>query len=104
VGRSFGSAAVESAEEFSYVDPVDGSVSERQGIRILLRGDGRIVYRLSGTGTAGATLRIYIERYEPDPAKQDREPQDALADLIAAADEIAGVHHTLGVSGPTTVT
>jgi phosphoglucomutase len=103
-GRSFGGATVESAEEFSYVDPVDGSVSERQGIRIVLRGDGRIVYRLSGTGTAGATLRIYIERYEPDPAKQDRDPQEALSGLIAAADQIAGVHQTLGVSGPTTIT
>ena len=103
-GRSFTGETVESAEEFSYVDPVDGSVSERQGIKILLRGDARIVYRLSGTGTAGATLRIYIERYEPDRAKQDLDPQEALAGLIAAADVIARVREMLGVEGPTTVT
>jgi phosphoglucomutase len=103
-GQTVRGLPVAAAEEFAYRDPVDGSVTERQGIRILLGGDGRIVYRLSGTGTAGATLRIYIERYEPDPAKQDRGPQEALADLIAVADEIGRVHGTLGVAGPTTVT
>jgi phosphoglucomutase len=103
-GQTARGLLVEAAEEFSYRDPVDGSVSERQGIRILLGGGGRIVYRLSGTGTAGATLRIYIERYEPDPAKQDRDPQEALAELTAAADTIGRVRETLGVAGPTTVT
>jgi phosphoglucomutase len=93
-----------SAEDFRYVDPVDGSVAEHQGIKLLLGGDARIVFRLSGTGTAGATLRIYIERYELDPANHDRDPQDALASLIAAAEEIADTKSTLGVTGPTTVT
>src|SRR5687768_1441977 len=95
-GQRFGGESVESAEEFSYIDPVDGSVSERQGIKILLRSDARIVYRLSGTGTAGATLRVYIERYEPDRAKQDLDPQRALAGLIAAADAIGRVREKLG--------
>ena len=103
-GQRFGGETVESAEEFSYIDPVDGSVSERQGIKILLRGDARIVYRLSGTGTAGATLRVYIERYEPDRAKQDLDPQQALAGLIAAADAIGRVREKLGVDAPTTIT
>jgi phosphoglucomutase len=103
-GQRFAGETVESAEEFSYIDPVDGSVSERQGIKILLRGDARIVYRLSGTGTAGATLRVYIERYEPDRAKQDHDPQQALAGLIAAADAIGKVREKLAVDGPTTIT
>jgi phosphoglucomutase len=103
-GQRFGDEIVESAEEFSYIDPVDGSVSERQGIKILLRGDARIVYRLSGTGTAGATLRVYIERYEPDRAKQDLDPQQALAGLVAAADAIGRVREKLGVDAPTTIT
>ena len=60
---------VEQADDFSYTDPVDGSVSTKQGIRLLFAGGARIVYRLSGTGTAGATLRVYLERFEPDPAQ-----------------------------------
>ena len=64
-----GDLVVEHADDFSYRDPVDGSVSERQGIRILFEGGARIVYRLSGTGTEGATLRVYLESYEPDPAR-----------------------------------
>ena len=71
-------------------DPVDGSVSEHQGIRILFEGGSRIVFRLSGTGTAGATLRVYIERYEPDPTRHGQDTQQALADLIAAAEKLAG--------------
>ena len=88
---------IESAEDFSYVDPVDGSVSERQGVKILLSGTSRIVYRLSGTGTTGATLRIYIERFEPDPGRHDEDVQEALADEIAAAYELADIKGRLGV-------
>jgi phosphoglucomutase len=102
-GKSFGGHAIESAEDFSYADPVDGSVAERQGVKILLSGDARIVYRLSGTGTSGATLRVYIERYEPDPAKHDVPTQEALASVIAAADEVAGLHARLGVA-PSAIT
>jgi phosphoglucomutase len=103
-GKVFAGYAVESAEDFRYVDPVDGSVAEHQGIKLLLAGDARIVFRLSGTGTAGATLRLYIERYEPDAEKQDLDPQDALASLIAAAEEIADIKSALDVDGPTTIT
>jgi phosphoglucomutase len=102
-GQTIGGLLVESAEDFSYVDPVDGSVSEHQGIKILLGAGCRIVYRLSGTGTAGATLRVYMERFEPDPARHDADPQAALAGVIAAADELAGIGRRLGM-GPTTIT
>jgi phosphoglucomutase len=102
-GQSFGGHEVESAEDFRYVDPVDGSVSEHQGVKVLLSGDGRIVYRLSGTGTTGATLRVYIERFEADPAKHDADPQEALASLIEAADALAGISERLGVK-PTAIT
>ena len=103
-GKVFSGHAVQSAEDFRYVDPVDGSVAEHQGIKLLLAEGARIVFRLSGTGTAGATLRIYIERFEPDAGKHDLDPQVALASLIAAADEIADIKTALGVDGPTTVT
>ena len=66
-GTKLGAGTVESADDFAYTDPVDGSVSRNQGIRILFADGSRIVFRLSGTGTAGATLRVYLERYEPDP-------------------------------------
>jgi phosphoglucomutase len=103
-GRDFAGITINAADEFRYVDPVDGSVSERQGIRLELDGDARIVFRLSGTGTAGATLRVYVERFEPDPAKQHQDPQKYLAPLVAAADAIAGIRAKLGVAGPTTIT
>ena len=67
--RRSAALTVAAADDFAYLDPVDGSVSEHQGIRILFEGGSRVVFRLSGTGTSGATLRVYIERYEPDPAK-----------------------------------
>ncbi len=95
---------VEKADDFSYHDPVDGSVSEHQGIRILFKGGSRLVLRLSGTGTVGATLRLYIERYEPDPAKHDIDTQQALADLIAAADDIAGIRRHTGRDRPSVIT
>ena len=76
-GERLGDLIVEHADDFSYRDPIDGSVSEKQGIRILFKGGARIVYRLSGTGTEGATLRVYLECYEPDPARHDRDTQVA---------------------------
>ena len=73
-------------------------------LRILFEGGSRIVYRLSGTGTSGATLRVYIERYEPDPALHGIDTQEALADLIAAADEIAQIAKLTGRDAPTVIT
>ncbi len=103
-GNSFGALTVEAADDFSYNDPVDKSVSKNQGIRVLFRGGSRVVFRLSGTGTSGATLRVYIERYEPDPARHDLDTQEALADLIAVADEIAEINSRTGRSAPSVIT
>jgi len=103
-GRRFGDRTVESADDFSYQDPVDDSLSEHQGVRILFDDGARIVMRLSGTGTEGATLRVYLETYEPDPARHGTDPQEALAPLIAAADEIAGISARTGRDGPDVVT
>ncbi len=96
--------AIVAADDFAYHDPVDGSVSEHQGIRILFEGGSRVVIRLSGTGTSGATLRLYVERYEPDPHRHDMETQEALADLIGAADDIAGIHSHTGRDAPSVIT
>ncbi len=103
-GTTFGALTVESADDFAYLDPVDGSVSKNQGIRILFEGGSRIVFRLSGTGTSGATLRLYVERYEPDAARHGIETQEALADLIAVADEIAEIKTRTGRDAPTVIT
>jgi phosphoglucomutase len=103
-GTRIGGLTIDAADDFSYLDPVDGSVSRNQGIRVLFEGGSRVVFRLSGTGTSGATLRVYIERYEPDPAKHGLETQAALADLIAAAEEIAGIRQHTGRAAPTVIT
>ncbi|MBV9385979.1 MAG: hypothetical protein JOZ78_06090 [Chroococcidiopsidaceae cyanobacterium CP_BM_ER_R8_30] len=103
-GKHFGRYEVEYGDDFSYHDPVDGSTSEHQGIRIGFTDGSRIVLRLSGTGTHGATLRVYLESYEPDPAKHDLEPQQALADLIAIADEIAQIRNHTARERPTVIT
>jgi len=102
-GEEVAGRRIESAEDFRYVDPIDGSVAEHQGIKVLLSGGGRIVFRLSGTGTSGATLRVYIERFEADPAKHDSDTQEALAGLIAAADALGGIKERLGVA-PSAIT
>jgi phosphoglucomutase len=103
-GERFGDLAVEAADDFAYHDPVDGSVSEGQGVRIMFAGGARIVFRLSGTGTSGATLRVYLETYEPDVAGQGREVQEALSGLIEAADRIAGIARRTGRDRPDVVT
>ncbi len=93
---------VSAADDFRYVDPVDGSVAEHQGIRIVFGDDARAVFRLSGTGTGteGATLRVYLERFEPDPARHGLDPQAALARVIAAAGEIADISGHTGRDAP----
>ncbi len=108
-GRSFDRgdgtrARVVHADDFAYIDPVDSSLTTQQGIRIFFDDDARIVFRLSGTGTEGATLRIYFERFEADPARQAVETQAALAPLIALADRIAGVRERTGRSAPSVIT
>lgn len=103
-GKTFGALTVADADDFAYHDPVDGSDSLNQGLRVMFEGGARIVYRLSGTGTAGATLRVYIERYEADPAKQFAETQAALADLIGLSHEIAGIERFTARKTPSVVT
>ncbi len=103
-GKTFGNLRISAADDFAYHDPVDGSISEHQGIRVLFEDGARIVYRLSGTGTAGATLRVYLEAFEPDPVRHAQEPQQALAALIAAADAIAGIRERTGRSAPSVIT
>ncbi|MBB4102109.1 alpha-D-glucose phosphate-specific phosphoglucomutase [Allorhizobium borbori] len=103
-GAAFGALKVAAADDFAYNDPVDGSVSAKQGVRILFEGGSRVVFRLSGTGTSGATLRVYVERYEADPARHGIDTQEALADLIAVADEIAGITAHTGRTEPTVIT
>ena len=103
-GRNLKGRRVEIADDFAYTDPVDSSVSARQGIRILFEDGARIVYRLSGTGTEGATLRVYIESFEPDPARHDQDTQEVLAGLIAVADDLAGIKKRTGRAAPTVIT
>ena len=103
-GKSFGPLTVAEADIFSYTDPVDGSVSDNQGIRVLFEGGSRIVFRLSGTGTEGATLRVYLERYEPMGGRLDAQTPDMLAELIAAADAIAHITKLTGRRAPDVVT
>jgi phosphoglucomutase len=104
VGQSFGEYEVSYADEFCYQDPVDGSVSSQQGIRIGFRNGSRIVFRLSGTGTVGATLRIYIERFEPDASKHSQDAQVALAQLIELAEQFCQVKQRTGRVEPTVIT
>jgi len=104
VGREYGDYRVALADDFAYVDPIDESVSEHQGLRIVFTDGSRLIFRLSGTGTQGATLRLYIERYEPDPARQDIDTQDALSGLIAIADRLTDFRQRLGREEPTVIT
>lgn len=95
-GKQFGELTVEQADNFAYTDPVDGSVSENQGVRILFTDASRIIFRLSGTGTQGATLRVYLEKYEADAARHDQDVQEALAGLIELAGQIAQIQAFTG--------
>lgn len=103
-GTSSNSLTVERADSFSYHDPIDGSVSSNQGLRIFFEGGARLVFRLSGTGTSGATLRVYMERHEPDPALHGQETQEALEPVIAAAEAIAEIRERTGRNAPTVIT
>lgn len=103
-GKQYGNYEVKYADDFSYTDPIDGSVSTKQGIRVGFTDGSRIVFRLSGTGTQGATLRVYLERYEPDSRAHNQDPQEALASLIQLADEIAQIRSLTGRDRPTVIT
>ena len=103
-GTATPAGEIASADDFAYHDPVDGSLSEHQGVRILFADGSRIVFRLSGTGTEGATLRVYLERFEPDPARHDQPTQAAVASLIATAEELAEIVRRTGRSAPSVIT
>ncbi|MDJ0633279.1 MAG: alpha-D-glucose phosphate-specific phosphoglucomutase [Xenococcaceae cyanobacterium MO_188.B29] len=103
-GKKFGAYEVDYADDFSYTDPIDGSVSSKQGIRIGFTDGSRIVFRLSGTGTKGATLRVYLESYEPDASKHSVETQAALKPLIDLAEEIAQIRKFTEREEPTVIT
>jgi len=103
-GRQFGDLTVETADEFGYTDPTDGSISRNQGVRILFAGGSRVVFRLSGTGTTGATLRVYLERYEPVGGDLDRDTGEMLASIVTAAESIAGIAEHTGRLNPDVIT
>ena len=99
-GQTVEGLTVTEADDFAYTDPVDGSTASKQGIRIVFGDAARAVLRLSGTGTVGATLRVYLERFEPDPAGQGEDPQAALSQVIAAVETLAGIRDRLGRTEP----
>ncbi len=100
----FGNLQVRECDDFSYTDPVDGSVSTGQGVRILFTDGSRIVFRLSGTGTGGATLRLYLESFESDVSRHHLDAQLLLAGLIGIALEISGLRERTGREQPTVIT
>lgn len=103
-GQAFGPYTIKTCDDFSYSDPIDGSISTKQGLRILFNDGSRIVFRLSGTGTSGATLRIYLEAFEPDTSKHDLDAQVALAEMIKIALQISELKQRTGRDKPTVIT
>lgn len=103
-GQVFGSYTVKTVDDFSYTDPVDGSVSTGQGLRILFACGSRVVIRLSGTGTEGATIRVYLEAFTEDAALQQLDAQEALAELIAVSHQISQLPQLTGRQQPTVIT
>lgn len=103
-GRICAGLRVSAADDFAYRDPTDATLTERQGVRIFFENGARAVFRLSGTGTEGATLRLYLERFEPGPDGLDQDPQRALAEVIAAARAVAGIAERTGRAAPDVIT
>ncbi|MEM8505445.1 MAG: alpha-D-glucose phosphate-specific phosphoglucomutase [Cyanobacteria bacterium P01_D01_bin.1] len=103
-GSTLGAYTVDYADDFSYTDPIDGSVSQKQGVRIGFTDGSRIVFRLSGTGTKGATIRLYLESYESDAAKHTVDPQESLKPLIVIADQVSKLQELTGRDAPTVIT
>ncbi len=103
-GQELGEYQVALADDFVYTDPIDGSVASKQGVRIIMSDGSRIVFRLSGTGTEGATIRLYLERFEADPARHNLDTQQALAGLVAIADEVSELRQRTGRQQPSVIT
>jgi phosphoglucomutase len=104
VGQGFAGRTIAQADDFAYSDPVDGSLTSGQGLRLLLDDGSRVVLRLSGTGTQGATLRVYLESYVPPSGNLNQDPQAALADMITAIDGLAEIKTRTGMNRPTVIT
>lgn len=104
IGQAFAGRTIQLADDFAYTDPVDGSLSSGQGLRLLLDDGSRVVLRLSGTGTQGATLRVYLESYVPPGGALQQDPQVALGDLISAIDALAEIRSRTGMARPTVIT
>ncbi|MBM0206238.1 hypothetical protein JNW90_26895 [Micromonospora sp. STR1s_5] len=103
-GQRLGTLTVLWADEFSYVDPLDGSRSDQQGIRVVFAEDARAVFRVSGTGTSGATIRVYLERYESNSERLNEPTSDMLAEVVAAARSVSDIVALTGRSEPSVVT
>jgi len=103
-GKEYFNYKIQLCDDFSYQDPVDNSITKNQGIRILFDDQSRIVFRLSGTGTEGATLRVYIERYVREPALHDLETQEALSELIKIAHNISEISRRINRKKPDVIT
>jgi phosphoglucomutase len=103
-GKTFSQYTIQTCDDFSYIDSIDGSISSQQGLRILFTDGSRIVFRLSGTGTSGATLRIYLEAFEPDTNKHDLDAQTLLAEMIQIAMQISELKQRTGRDTPTVIT
>lgn len=106
VGQTFldGKYQIESADEFEYLDPIDGSLSSHQGIRVLFVGGSRIIFRLSGTAGSGATIRMYLEKYENDSSKLIAPVREALGDMVEIALQISKMAELTGMTAPTVIT
>ena len=103
-GSALGKFKIAVADNFSYTDPVDGSVAAKQGLRFVFEDGSRFIFRLSGTGSSGATVRLYIEKFEKDPAKQGLDPQVALKEYIDLALETSQLAKFTGRENPTVIT
>ncbi len=103
-GQSFAGGTIRDADNFSYTDPIDNSVTQGQGLRLLLEDGSRVVIRLSGTGTKGATIRVYLESYVPNSGDLNQDPQIALGEMIRAINDLAEIEHRTGMKQPTVIT
>jgi len=104
VGQQVAGYQVQSAEDFSYSDPVDGSVVTQQGVTVRLSPDARVTYRLSGTGSSGATLRVYLERFGVPAGDLHRDPAEALAAVAEVSRALAGLEARLSRTAPSVIT
>jgi phosphoglucomutase len=103
-GQPFAGGTIRDADNFSYTDPIDNSVTKGQGLRILLEDGSRVVIRLSGTGTKGATIRVYLESYVPNSGDLNQDPQVALGEMIRAINDLAEIEQRTGMDRPTVIT